>query len=100
MAGWQAQPETVSLKPKGGSAAAVALSATVCGLNGFYFGSCTVDYDPGSFTKEEMEGFTFMTGANTDGELSYIHVLILNNDIRSEGDIRIIHFTTPYPELI
>jgi hypothetical protein len=69
-------------------------------LNGFYFGSCPVDYDPGSFTKEEMEGFTFMTRENADGELSYVHVLILDNDILSEGDIRIIHFTTPFPELI
>lgn len=69
-------------------------------LNGFYFGSCAIDYDPGSFTKEEMEGFTFVRRKDFDGNLSYIHVLIYDNDILSGGDIRIVHLTTPFPKRI
>jgi hypothetical protein len=68
--------------------------------NGAFFGSCPVDYDPSFTVAEEMEGFTFFTRTNEHGELSYVHVLILDNDLLSDGDIRIIHFTTPFPAVI
>jgi hypothetical protein len=69
-------------------------------LNGAFLGSCPVEYDPSFTVAEEMEGFTLFTRKNQQGELSYVHVLILDNDLLSDDDIRIIHFTTPYPAAI
>jgi hypothetical protein len=65
-------------------------------LDGRYLGSKGLSYDTGALEAEEMEGLTLMPLHGTAGDITHVHVVILDNDV-SLDDVFIRHFAVPDP---
>jgi hypothetical protein len=65
-------------------------------LDGRYLGSKAVSYDTSTLEQEEMEGLTLLQLVGTGGDMTHVHVVILDNDV-SPDDVFIQHFSVPDP---
>jgi hypothetical protein len=68
-------------------------------LNGTFLGSHRVRYDTGVFVAEEMEGIAIAHIVRPGGISTYLHVIILDNDL-SPDDVSIRHYIVPDPKVL
>jgi hypothetical protein len=69
-------------------------------LNGAFLGSCPVSYDATDFpgAAEEMEGIAICRLVHPEGDSTYVHVVILDNDASDAwDDVYLKHFAVPNP---
>lgn len=67
-------------------------------FNGTYLGSKWVDYDKSDgLAGQEMEG---VFAGSIEGDSTYFHVVVLDNDLLSLDDIYIKHYSVPSPGLV
>ncbi|HXT14458.1 MAG TPA: hypothetical protein VN706_02430 [Gemmatimonadaceae bacterium] len=60
-------------------------------------GSAAIPYSPGGVSGEEVEGLGIAKLHHANGQFSWVHVVVLDNDITNKDDVFIKHFAVPNP---
>jgi Polyglycine hydrolase-like, structural repeat len=66
-------------------------------IDGTPLGSVAVPYSPGGVDGEEMEGIALGHLIHGNGSHSWVHVVILDNDITNRDDVFLKHYCLPNP---
>jgi hypothetical protein len=69
-------------------------------LNGAFLGSQAISISSAPFTKEEVEGLAVARFTHAGGDLTHVHLVILDNDAINEDDVDIQHYAVPNPEFL
>jgi hypothetical protein len=67
-------------------------------MDGTALGSVPVPYSPGGLDGEELEGIGLGHLIHVNGRHSWVHVVVLDNDVTNKDDVYLKHFSVPNPE--
>jgi hypothetical protein len=69
-------------------------------VSGQSLGTLPIPYSPGGVDGEELEGIALGQLTHANGAHSWVHVLVLDNDVTNDDDVFIKHYSVSHPELL